>query len=447
MLIENHLSVSASKLLAIFFSLLILGQAYVIKRAVGTYIFPACLFLIAWFLYTFIPLVTLFNVPVNPLAILYILICLSAFSMGALPFNWVRAFNDNKLKTLDDSTKLNSRFMRVVFIISVISSIVFSTLMKISSGISYEYVFLKMMESSDHYAHMRGHGKLGYSIYGILGIFFTYLTPLIGGLLTVSCPEVNKKIKYLVITFVPVLYFMLAQSSKIVMFYSIGFYLAAFLLGKIHSNSLHLFNRKFFLNSVIIFLSLFPIIFFSVLSRPTTLESVNPENRILYTVKSYTLAQLYAFSDFFSSYLGQSSLTKYVNDFNSHGAYTFTSLLNLFGFKKLFPPGTYYDSYAYENIIGTNIFTIFRGLINDFGAVGTIVFMFISGLIAHAFFFRLLTKRNSAVASAVFIVMIVYIQGTYLASVFMARYMYLLLLSFAVIYWINDRYYKDRTIK
>jgi hypothetical protein len=91
----------ADKFLAILFSLLIFAQAYCIRLAVGTYIFPASLLSLAWFFYTFIPLIVLFDEPVNPLSVLYIFICVSAFSLSALPFNWPQAFA-NKLKNFND---------------------------------------------------------------------------------------------------------------------------------------------------------------------------------------------------------------------------------------------------------------------------------------------------------------------------------------------------------
>ena len=65
------------KFVAIALSLLIFAQAYSIRMAVGTYIFPACLFALAWFLFTFLPLVILFDVPVNPISILYLFNCVS----------------------------------------------------------------------------------------------------------------------------------------------------------------------------------------------------------------------------------------------------------------------------------------------------------------------------------------------------------------------------------
>ena len=63
------------KCLALSFSLMILGQAYLVRRYVGTWLFPACLFGLFWFGYTFVPLAILFWVPAEPYAIAFIFLC------------------------------------------------------------------------------------------------------------------------------------------------------------------------------------------------------------------------------------------------------------------------------------------------------------------------------------------------------------------------------------
>lgn len=436
----------ACKLLAILASVLILVQAYCIRLAVGTFIFPACLMALAWFFYTFIPLVVLYDVPINPLAIMYLFVCISAFSMGALPFNWSRAFQINALKSSNNSSVLDSKLLVYFFYISALSSIFFSTIAMTSIGIDLHSIVFNLVKTSGEYAAMRGgkYGTFEYGIYGILSIFFTYLTTTLGGLAFYQHPNRLKQILYTIITFIPSLYFMLTQSAKLVIFYSIGFYLASLLLRKIYSNTLELFNWAIFLKGVIGILVLLPLLAISFISRENFYKLGSTSSGLLFSIKSYALGQTYAFSDYLSFYFGMDSQSRYTHDLNTFGQYTFTSLFTLFGYKKYFPPGTYPDGYFYKNLFATNIFTIFRGLINDFGVIGSIIFMFISGLVSHTFFYRLLTAKKSWSASAVFIIMVVYIEGTYLLSVFMARFMYLLIVGLILIFWINDKY-KNRS--
>jgi len=437
---------TSAKLLAILFGLLLLAQARYIKRAVGTYIFPAALMSLAWGLYTLVPLVVLFDVPVNPVSVLYIVACVSAFSLGALPFDWQQAFESNALKTPEDLEKFDSRLMHVLFYVCAASSVVVSTISMVSQGFELSSLVLSLLETSGQYAALRGKGELEYDALGVLSIFFTYATPILGGLVTGKHRKGLKRWAFLFVAFAPSVYFMLTQSTKLILFFSIGFYFAAVLLRKIYSNELDLVDRSSVWRSFGYALLLLPLISVSFLSREGAF-GVSGAGAILgvllFFINSYAFGQVYAFSDFFSSYSGARSEMTYVHDFHSYGYYTFKSIRDLLGGDKYFPPGTFEDGYSRGEVVATNIYTIFRGLIYDFGGVGTVVFMLAAGLVVHAFFHRLLVHRRSRVAYGAFIITVVFIQGTYLFSIFMARYMYLLLVALVVALWINDRYPKS----
>jgi hypothetical protein len=78
---ENDGLMVVYKIIAIFFSILFLVQAYIIRITAGSYLVPGALFSFVWFIFTIIPLVVLFGVPVNPISILYLLACVFVFSL------------------------------------------------------------------------------------------------------------------------------------------------------------------------------------------------------------------------------------------------------------------------------------------------------------------------------------------------------------------------------
>src|SRR5260221_6063807 len=124
------------KCLALTFSLMILGQAYLVRRYVGTWLFPACLFGLFWFGYTFFPLAVLFWVPVQPYAIAFIFLCTLAFSMGSLFFDWRSAFQRNALKRDTAVRVYGSPFLRVIFLLSTLLSLIFLALNLSAQGFS-----------------------------------------------------------------------------------------------------------------------------------------------------------------------------------------------------------------------------------------------------------------------------------------------------------------------
>lgn len=432
------MQIHADKLYAILISLLFLIQALLIKKRTGTFIFPATLMSLAWFAFSIFPLVLLLDTEVNPIAIAYIFICVLLFSLPSLFFDWKKAFEINAQKPIAEKNNFNSSYMKTIFIACIFYAIFFSTLVLVSSGYQYGDIFTDLRYVSASFASKRSEGLIVYNIYGILSIFFTYLTPVIGGLAFYKHPNFLIKVSAFVFSFVPALFFMITQSSKLAIFYAVGFYIAAHMLRKIQNGHLALIEFKTFLTIFLSMLAVSPFLIFAFISRTNISDPQELYEFLLKMIQSYTLAQLYAFSDFFSHLTNYklASQNTYVHDLNSYGAYSFTSIYNFFMPDKNFPPGTYIDVYKNKELT-TNIFTLFRGLINDFGLYGTMIYMFISGFIAHLIFHRLLTK-SAHFANSAFIILVAYIEGSYLASIFMARYIYLLFLGLAVLFYINQ---------
>lgn len=73
-------------------SLLILGQACLLRGYIGTWIFPACIFGLFWFGFTFSPLILQFSAPVELLAVACILAACLTFSGTALVFRWKETY-------------------------------------------------------------------------------------------------------------------------------------------------------------------------------------------------------------------------------------------------------------------------------------------------------------------------------------------------------------------
>ena len=436
------------KLFAIFFSFCMLAQAYIIRLVVGTYIFPAVFFSFAWFIFTFVPLVILARVPINPLSILFILACTTAFTLSSTPFNWSRAIVQNSVKEKDLNYLFRSRAIHYFLYLFAVLSVVTATLNMISNGFDLHSVFFNLLKTSGKFAELRGHGNTGYGALGVISIFFTYMTPILGGFVIGAKKTLPKRILFLFIAIAPAIYFMLIQSSKIVALTAIVFLLSSMVLMKIFSGKLD-FSIKLLdgVKIVVLLFILFSFVMVSFVSRGGYSDFSNTSaalKKLFYAFNSYAFGQPYAFSDFFSYYLGMPSFRNYQDDFYSYGYYTFKPIFDALGGTKSFPPGFYDIGFSFGQLFETVIFTAFRGLIVDFGALGTIVFMYIFGYISHFFYYRLLYFRNSWVACIVFMAVMNFIALSYLISVFTSRYMFLIGLSLFFILKINNIISKKR---
>ena len=429
------------KVLALPFSGALLLQAYVVRSWIGTYLAPAALFPLAWFFFTFFPLVMLFDAPINAWSIFYIWLSAMAFSLSALPLDWKWAIKKNRLAKATCPAPFESTFVRTCLYVSALGSVVFSMWTMINNGWGIEEILFDLLATSGRFAALRGIEGMEYGLIGTLSIFFTYLAPVLGGLIASAQQTGKAKAGYFVVAMAPSIFTMVTQSSKLVFLISLFFYLAAVMLDKLYRSRLSLFKGWHLTKILVGALILFPLVLVSFVSREgySDLSDLNETVKLLkYALSSYSLGQIYAFSDFFSFYIGMPAMATYKNDFESFGAYTFASVFETLGIGKNFPPGLYEETGRFPGVFETNIFTVFRSLIYDFGGVGSIIFMFISGFVANAFFYKLLVGRRSWLSSTVYVVTVVTILMGYLMSVFMARYMYLNAFAFYLILRINS---------
>ena len=416
------------KVLALLISCGFLLHAYVIRVWIGTYLAPAGIFSIAWFCFTFFPLAFLFDAPINPMAILFILLCSISFSLGAVPFNWKFAINKNGIEKSKFNPNFGNVFISRTLKITSLLAVVFSLITMVNNGLGIEEILFDFIVTSGKYAVVRALDGMEYGIVGTLSIFFTYLAPVLGGFVLSVQRSTFKKVWIFIVAMVPSIFTMITQSSKLVFLLSLCFLLAALMTTKIYNNRLMLFDKLPYLKILVGAVFLVPLVLLSFTTRQSGLELSDLGDvleSLKYPLSSYIFGQVYAFSDFFSFYVGMPAMSVFKNDFGSFGAYTYASIFDMLNIGINFPPGMYLESGYFFGVFETNIFTAFRGLIYDFGGLGSLIALMVSGFIAHLFFYKMLVVQRPWFASMVYITTIVAILMMYLFSVFVARYMFL----------------------
>jgi hypothetical protein len=61
---------------------------------------------------------------------------------------------------------------------------------------------------------------------------------------------------------------------------------------------------------------------------------------------------------------------------------------------------------------------MFRGLISDFGVAGSVIFMYLAGLVCHAAYFALGVARRPVISTCIYIFMFGFIYTSFIISVF-----------------------------
>lgn len=424
---------------------MIMGNAILCAKIHKDSLHPTVLFNFYWFLLTFFPLIIVIEVPVFPFAILFILIVCLSFTLSSLPYaNFVRK---QSIKTkVSNQYSFNTKFIRTTFKISLVSSLILSIFLLRKHGFSLTSFSSEFLVSASEIAKKRTHEESAYGFSGILSVFFTYFSALLGGLISYYFSGKQKYI-YVFLALLPSLFVMLTQSSKIVFLVAALLVVSANFLLMARANKDIRINLKLLKRIFYYSLLLIPILIISFMSREgyndfgSSLEAYNTLKPI---INSYFFGSIFSFSDFFSAYVTDSSISEYKIEKYNMGYYSFKSIFDSFGGTKVFPPTFYPDEFSYKKVLTTNLFTAFRGFVQDFGVVGTILFFFCFGLIFNTAYFKFKFFRNSILSESLYIMFITFLGLSFIINIFTARYIFLLCFAFIVVSVINNIFQQQK---
>jgi len=425
------------KLIAIAFSLLILGQAWIVRRHVGTWIFPACILGLFWFGFTFFPLVILFTVPVEPRAIAFILGACLVFSSTALLFNWGAAYQTNKVTYMAASE--NTRFLRLSFY-GFSGVVLFCIVINWHlQGFSLKEIVFEFQTTAAKYLTSRSAGQISKNIVSQIGVILTYPAAILGGVVYAARRNRWDGLLASCVAFLPSVLLVVVEGNKGTLFLVAALFWAGILVNSISHGSGYVFGKNTLIKIAAGTVIFFPIVITAFWIRVMYWVRDFDEAmvKITWYLFSYTSGHLYAFSDWFSALIGRGSAQAYSDDFGAHGFYTFMGLFRALGDERVVPPGIYSEYFIYKDVMQSNIYTIFRGLIQDFGLYGALFFWVVVGIVVHGFFRTLLLGRSQAVSISVFAHFVGFVYSSFIVSFFVWNSIYASIIVTAVIFQLN----------
>jgi oligosaccharide repeat unit polymerase len=277
-----------------------------------------------------------------------------------------------------------------------------------------------VIDTAGAFAASRYGGELESTVIGKIGLLSAYLTIFTGGLFVGATKDRHKRAIALVAAFLPAILTATMQSAKGLLFLSMAFFFGGILINRIYDKNYKLITRK---DTFVIFLVgilILPVITVSFLARGLTQTGDIDYilTRIYGYLVSYSSGHMYAFSDWFSSYIGSQSLMTYQNIQTTPGFFSAISLYRLLGNTTELPPGTYSEYYRYGEHLQSNIYTAFRGTINDFGIFGSLITAFLLGSLSNITFQCVLRSNRPPIAISLFFLMMGMIYMSYLVSIF-----------------------------
>jgi len=394
--------------------------AYIVRLHAGSWLAPGSVYCLLWAGFTLIPLLMAPTMPVNLLALIYVLAACVTFALGAALLPWRTAVNANLAKPRARAS-FSTPVIWTSFAVATLASIASIGGALAAQGFSWDDLFLNLLATSAKFASMRYADELTPTAFTQASLLSSYVATALGGLLFASQPGARERWLIALASFVPAVLIMVTQSAKGVLFLSIAYFWGAINVCRIFNGETRLGSSEGLKQLTKATILLVPLVAFSFLARgmSETDEASDIGETLRYYFSSYMFAHLYAFSDWFGAYLGDPASLEYAPNGARFGLYTFYGLFQLLGDPPALPQGVYDEYFTVEGVFASNIYTIYRGLLMDFGLAGSLVFLLLASWLAHVVFLLLLGSKRPRFAVAAYIVMTGVFVHSFLSSLLM----------------------------
>lgn len=403
------------KIVAIVLSFGMLGVAYAVSRT-GSWLMPASLYSVAWFLFTVIPLVSLPTVPVNPLAIGYILLTCTALALPSL-------LQPMDLKTVKSTVAANEIFdtalLRAAFVVFAALSMIGLVGNALAQGVSITALLTDFYAVSNSLIADRYSGRTVATIMSQIANISSYTAVALGGLIFPGMKTAQGRYAVLASALLPALLVMLVFGAKGMIFLCIAMFYAGTLIRRLRQNDHRMVDKGTLSRGVLGVFILIPFVTISFISRGLYAGSgvaVDFYDALVRYYVSYTSAHVYAFSDWFTWYVGGDAAQFYGAEDPTGGFYTFMSIFRALGDERYVPPGVYAEYFQYGVYLQSNIYTMFRGLITDFTLLGSLAFMVVLGAIMHSSFVAMARNEFSTWGIALYISFTGFVYTSFIIS-------------------------------
>lgn len=262
-------------------------------------------------------------------------------------------------------------------------------------GLNFMLNVNSLLEMNNEISNERYSGDEINTLFDQVLLVFLYLAPLVGGYLITFATK-RKWIYYLVL--VPPLFVALTQAMKLGFISSVFMFLASRIISiKFQTGFFPKITFQRLKKTLLIAFLFFSLLFFSMLLRT---DGINQENikSIGYRFVNYALGHMVAFDVW---------LTDLYNPNTPFELKTFYGISNVIGLGERMQ-GVFDDFIDYSNAnfpeeMVTNVFSVFRFLIEDFGVYGSLFFLFVFGILT-GFSYSISEKGCFSILNTTFLV-------------------------------------------
>lgn len=410
----------------------------IFARAMGrSWLEPGPFFALAWSIFTLVPLVMAPDYYVWAGGVWWILISAVCVCCG----DWVIGAGRRKNDAPVDHASLEARkvdlaaaapllvkLIVVLIVVGFFASIyaIFSSGFDMNVLSSSDFATMTEEISIDRYSGDTSAPGIISQIL-LIGVFSG---PLLGGLVFATAGKL-KRYKYLsLFSLVPALTLFAVQTTRFVFFAAALFWVSSYFASRIYLGRMTIFPKKSIILIVVI-----PVVMVILFGVGQSLRGGEMPDLSKITVNLATPAarsaiygHISVFSQWFQEYWNQPQKP-------ALGAYTFAGPFNQFAIQSR-QQGLYSYAYEVEPRGFSNIYTTFRGIIEDYTMQGSLVILFLVGMVASVSYDHLLDGRKIFLP-----ILVTYYSftGDFLASIFIFNscIVALAFIGIVVIYWEN----------
>jgi hypothetical protein len=422
------------------------GLGIAAQRYTRCWSHPAVAFCVFWFALSMLPILGAPEAHASPAAVAYILLSLCAFTAPVLIFEWRSAKEMAAKRASDRSTDWPLWLLWVAAAIPL-ATLFFMVNNLAIQGYSFDRLVSDPVEVGCLYMAQRYLGQVTPNAFNTASLVLNYVGAPLAGIVITSRRPLLLRLAIAVAAVAPSLAMVFVYADKGTVLLSGAYMFGGVLVGRVFLGNTQLVNRNTIVAGIVALAILLPTMMLAMLNRGdgacedqsrndaifATLGSTlsvgnsNPdlseeeiEERsagMAFFLRSYALSHLFAFSHWFDTYISSTGTVYNDEASPTFGFWTFMAIGEIALPDKEVPAGYYNEYFEEPGVLKSNIYTMYRGLIYDFGVFGSLAFMALLGACTSAAYREMLQRAHAPMAQAFTISIFGFMYSSYLISI------------------------------
>lgn len=433
--------------------------ACAMRMRCGSWSNPSVVFALFWGMMTLLPVLFVPEIEPSRYAIGYVTAAVVSLGLPAFFFDWRTPLAAAAARRQSDvsSTFLSGKQAPMLLLVAQVAGLGCMLANVAYQGFSVRDFIFDPFAIGCEYLGYRYSGSVKPFILSQFATIINYAAASFAGFIVAQRRSYVSSAGIVLVCMLPSLYSIAVYADKGTIFLSLAFFYGSVVAGRIRNGCTALVTWRSILSAPLILVIVAGVIGLAMANRMSevcsdrhtsslaeklvsSVDEADGAGSLKFYMRSYAFGHLFAFSSWFDHRLsgGETLPDDVRNDpvFQPHWNTPDSTLLyrnpkNLtLGFWTFMAIGKYVDPSYFESLedgyyeeyfqypgaVQTNIYTFFRGLINDFGVAGSLSFLFISGLVLNMIYRNMLLKEYSALSQTSYIIYAGYLYTSYIIS-------------------------------